>query len=516
MVSLDQSFSSTSSNSSAESQESNGKELPSDFLAQSLRAFRGWHDSLAEHNHRFKGNLFAIPELGGETGTVRVATTNVVKRETAGIYQHVYLGFRGTTRSLVHGSVVALRDHAQKYERYINVLPRSSDRYVDTHPSIDDLFLVIDLGNHHFSFYNIGNDHLLGLSHGERDPPWSSTFGCCPVRDLSESGISDHEFISEIPNSSIFVVQPERPDGAIVSLYSKCAKGFFPSDSSTGASACDPFQIVVAFEAAAVVAGCSKRKVLPSAWPCTAASIMQQSYDAFVKWKREIESFPNRFSGNMIAAAKEASVLGDVLPPRTEIVCGSGKISEVQLGKVTGMGDLSYGNVVALRMIARDRFLETDGTSAKLHSRSCDAEKLPLADNEVHFLVAELGEDRYSFYNIYHDQFLVAKSPQNIIGLQRKLNLSRSELSDEAFLDQIPRGAIFIVKPGNCQGSVVSLYSETCKGYVTSPERQKLEATATAVGNAELFQVVLLMKIERHGRSRFCSSRYTEMKQESM
>jgi hypothetical protein len=268
-------------------------------------------------------------------------------------------------------------------------------------------------------------------------------------------------------------------------------------------------------DAATMVAGCSKRKVRPSTWPCTAASVIQQSYDAFVKWKRGIESCPNRFNGNVIAVAKEASVLGDILPPRTENVCGSGKNSKVRLGKVTGMGDLSHGNVVALRMVARDRFLETDGTAAQLHSRSCDAEKLPLEDYEVHFLVAELGEDRYSFYNVYHDQFLVAKSPQNIIGLQRKVNLSRSELSDETFLDQIPRGAVFIVKPGNCQGSVVSLYSETCKGYVTAPDYEKLEATATAVGSVELFQVVLLMKIERHGRSRLRLSHSTEIEQEA-
>jgi hypothetical protein len=242
---------------------------------------------------------------------------------------------------------------------------------------------------------------------------------------------------------------------------------------------------------------------------------MQQSYDSFVKWKSEIESSPGRFNGNLIAVTREASVFGDILPPKTEFVGGSGQDCKARLGKVTGISDLAHGNIVALHNIAHRRFLKVNGGRVYLSSCLDDPEELSSSESNAFFLVVDLGDNRFCFYNIAHNMFLVVKSRNAIIGIHRKVNLAQSQLSDETFCDQIPSGAVLVARPKNCQGSALSLYSETCTGYITAWEHTKLDATATAVGTSELFQVVILMKIERHGGARMHRPHSVVAKQEA-
>jgi hypothetical protein len=217
MVSRNGSFTSVSPDASLSSDDLiSGSSFPPDYLSQCLRAFRDWHDSLDTRSDRFNGSLVAIPEIESETGVVCVATTNVVKSEEPQHHNTIYFGVKGTMASLVHGSVVALYNRAHDGFMSVNSLGP-----LNRLPKSGQLFLVVDLGNHHFSFYSILNDRLVGFSHGD------GLFGCFPVRDLSSVGISDNEFIAEIPSAAVFVVRPELRDGTMISVYSKCAKAFF-------------------------------------------------------------------------------------------------------------------------------------------------------------------------------------------------------------------------------------------------------------------------------------------------
>jgi hypothetical protein len=354
------------------------------------------------------------------------------------------------------------------------------------------LFVVLDLGRGHFSLYSVAYDQFLGFYHSDQ------IFGYWPVVDLSN--IDDRQFLAEIPDAAVFVVQPQRSDGSTISLYSKCTKSFIQvagdyfTGGSTGTSADEEFQVLVVMDAEKLT---GVTKVNPCTSRPSTSSVMKQSYDAFVEWSGGLRSFARRLDGNLMAQSREVSVLGDILSPRTEILRGDVENSEVQLGKVTSIGNLSNGNVVALHSVTRNGFVQINGNRAQVESTPYNAGNLPLSSDLGFFLVTALGDDRFSFYSITHDQFLVVKAPHDVIGIQRKLNLGRHKLTDETFLDQIPAGAVFTVKSEKSDGSAVSLYSETSKSYITASGGTTIDATATSPGEEQFFQIVLLMKIQR-------------------
>jgi hypothetical protein len=492
MVAQSESFSCASSECSLSSQSNSEAPLPPDFLSQSLRAFKEWRASLGKRSDGFQGNFVAIPKIDSKTGIVSIAEANVFNTGETGPGTQVSLGVKGTMSKFVHGSIIALHNPARNCFLKMSTL-RASARLESLERLSQDgeteLFLVLDLGRGHFSLYSVAYSHLLGFYHADQ------VFGYWPVAELSS--IDDRQFLAEIPDAAVFIVQPQRSDGSTISLYSKCTKSFLQVSGnyflggSTGTSADEEFQVLVVMDAEKLT-GVNHCPSHPST-----SSVMQQSYDAFVEWSGGLQSFGRRLDGNLMATTREVSVSGYILPPKTEILRGDMTNSHIQLGKVTSIGNLSDGNVVALHSVTRNAFLEINGNRAQVEPTPRNAGNLPLSSDLGFFLVTALGDDRFSFYSITHDQFLVVKVPHAVIGIQRKLNLGRHKLTDETFLDQIPTGAYFTVKSEKSDGSVVSLYSEASKSYITASGGTTIDATATSPGEEQLFQIVLLMKIQR-------------------
>jgi regulator of extracellular matrix RemA (YlzA/DUF370 family) len=159
--------------------------------------------------------------------------------------------------------------------------------------------------------------------------------------------------VSRFDKAAVFVIQRERSDGSMISIFSKCSKTFLRMTEdgtidakSDGSSLWKKFRIVVVMDAKHVT-GSLERACAPD-WETT--STLQQCYSSFVSWRKGLDSFAARLDGNLMAAVRVVTASGDVVAPVTEVIHHSGdKNSVVQLGKVVPATWIGHGNVVAFQ-----------------------------------------------------------------------------------------------------------------------------------------------------------------------
>jgi hypothetical protein len=487
---------------SLESEESaSGPACPTDFLPQCLRTFTEWRDSLDGRSDRLEGNFVAFPEIDSCSGSVRIAKTVVVDVAETEENDQVYLGDQGKLSDLVHGSVIAL--HSVAHDRFVQMtasqtksrssqvlgrLPKAWER---------ELFLVVHLGYQHLAFYNVNNGKFLGINSVSR-----FAHGYWPGNDLLCPGIDDGKFLDSTPKAAIFVVQRERSDGSVISIFSKYSKTFLrmAEDGTVdakpdGSSAWKNFRIVVVMNSKHIVRppGSFER-----AWSveCATTSTIQQCYSTFVSWKNGLNSFSGCFDGNLMSTVQVVAASGDVLAPVTKVIrTSTGTNTLVQLGKVVPSTRVSHGNVVALYHEKSGLFLETNFNQVRGGSKGT-AGKLKLTDYRPNLLVISSGDNRFSFYSICHDQFLVLKSPTEMVCLQPNVSLRTPCVSDDVVLDRVPDGAWFYINQEGSDGYQISLLSEKFQTYVTIDDGGKANAMATSPGDSQLFQIVLIMSVD--------------------
>jgi hypothetical protein len=357
-----------------------------------------------------------------------------------------------------------------------------------------DLFLVVALGDHHFAFYSVMFDQFLGAF------PSRTVYGLWPAVALCPQGISDETFLSQIPSCAVFVVLEESSDGSVLSIFSKRTKQFVEM-AATGYIECKAARVstLATFQIASVMDAeklMSRLNVSP-AHESAAATTIHQSFTRFVTWKDGLKDSADWRKGNVMAAV-EATSAGDIVDVRTEVVSHAVTESKtVQLGKLAMMRDLSHGNVVAFHSPKHKGFL--DMTWNQIKWIECEAGKLSLTEHRTYFLVIELGNDRFSFYSISHEKFVVAKSNNALIGVQPSKCLRDSRVADQFIYDCIPDGGVFVVKQERSDGSSMSLYSENLQTYVTVRDGGTVDVTAMSPGESQCFQLVLLFKVDKLG-----------------
>jgi hypothetical protein len=110
--------------------------------------------------------------------------------------------------------------------------------------------------------------------------------------------------------------------------------------------------------------------------------------------------------------------------------------------------------------------------------------------------VIHSGDNRWSFYSILHDQFLVLKSPTELICVQPNVSLRTPDISDNIVLERVPDGAWFYINQESSDGHSVSLLSQKSQTYVTVNDDGTASAEADSPGDSQLFQIVLIMTVD--------------------
>jgi hypothetical protein len=483
------------------------------FLYQCLTAFNEWISSLDSFEQRFQGNLVAVPTIDKESGLVWIEKTEIVPQDSSPASNTVYLGVRGTKNRLVHGSVVAFFAkgstqnaflHGKKVQRLSGRLPKDWD---------ETLFLVVDLGHCHVAFYNTARHVFLGVAlNGE-------VFEHYAAVDLSAPGVKDEDFISAVPPGAIFVMQSEKEDGGNVSLYSKRCKSFIGVTSggctTWSKSVYGPgdlsLQMAVIMESWLLEnVGQGERPLLPR------ANTIQQCFETFETWTKGLASFPGKCDGNLVATAREITVVGDIGSPQTEVHFSSdAKDSRIRAGKLGTINNLATGNVVVLHNKGLNRDLEinrgqvgvkppppiygTAGTRLMYQNGHFHVSNLYPSDTSYPLLIVHLGRDRIAFYHIQSEEFLVMKPNSSVVGVQARRLLRHSDVSDEFFVNQIPEGAVFVMNTERSDHSAVSFYSEKFERYLTVNKDQSVNGSSDSPGPSQMFHIIVLMSIERFG-----------------
>jgi hypothetical protein len=482
------------------------------FLYQCLSAFNEWISSLDSFEERFQGNLVAVPEIDAESGLIRVGKTVIVPEYRSPASDTVYLGGRGMKDRLVHGSVVALFAkgsaqnaflHGKKVPRLSDCLPKDWD---------ETLFLVVDLGHCHVAFYNTARHVFLGVDLN------GNVFEHYAAVDLSASGVQDKDFMSSVPPGAIFVIQPENADESSVSLYSKRSKSFIgvtregciTSSTSVYGDGDLSLQVALIMESWRLDnVGHRERLQLPR------ANTIQQCFEIFEAWAKGLDSFPGKYDGNLVATAREITVVGDIGLPRTELHFRPGKKdSWIRVGKLGTINDLATGNVVVLhnKELNRDLEINQGHVGAKPPEDRYSTEITRLAWQNGHYhvsdlypsdtnyplLVIGLGRNRIAFYHVHSEEFLVMKPNSSVVGVQARKFLRHSDVSDELFLNQIPEGAVFVMNTVRSDHSAVSFYSEKL-GRSLTVNNDRLEGSSDGPGPSQMFHIIVLMNIERFG-----------------
>jgi hypothetical protein len=486
------------------------------FLYQCLTAFNEWISTLDSFEQRFQGNLVAVPEIDKESGLVHVGKTEVVPQESPTTNDIVYLGVSGTKKHLVHGGVVAFQGFAKYGSVSKNAFLRgkgacTGERSSDRLPKgwDDTLFLVVDLGRCHFAFYNPARHVFLGIDLN------GIVFEQNPEVDLSAPGVQDEDFMSCIPPGAIFVVQSEKVDGREVSLYSKRSKLFVGVTSSGAITSSKSvhgdwdlsLEIVVIMESWRL-----ENVAHHDQLPLTRANTIQQCFEVFEAWKKGLDAFPGKCDGNLVATAREITVVGDIGSPQTEVHFRQGvKDSRVRVGKPGTINSLAMGSIVVLHNKGLNQDLEINQGQVGASSPDSHCRRLTytngrhqvcnlfLADTKYPLLVIRLGRERIAFYHIHNEEFLVMKRSGTVVGVQARKPLRNCDVSDESFTNQLPEGAIFMMNPECSDHSVVSFYSEKFEGYLTVNKDKSVNGSSDSPGPSQMFHIIVLMSIERFG-----------------
>jgi hypothetical protein len=484
------------------------------FLYQCLSAFNEWIGTLDTFEQRFQGNLVAVPEIDKESGLVRIEKTEIVPPESPTTNDIVYLGVHGTKKHLVHGSVVAFFAKGSAQNAFLHGKETLNVQRLSDHlPKKWDetLFLVVDLGHCHFAFYNTARHVFLGATLSGEVAEHSTAL------DLSAPGVQDDDFIGCVPPGAVFVVQSEKDDGGKVSLYSKQTKSFIgvthdgyvrSSKSRYSHGAGDlSLQIAVIMESWRLEnVAQSERPLLPR------ANTIQQCFETFETWKQGLATFPGKCDGNLVATAREITVVGDIGSPQTEVHFRPDKDSRLRVGKLGTINNLTSGSVVVLhnRGLNRDIEINRGRVSAKppfgsystrlTHQNgNYHVSNLCLAHTDYPLLVIRLGRERIAFYHVQSEEFLVMKPDSSVVGVQGRRFLRHSDVSDEFFVNQIPEGAVFVMTTESSDHSAVSFYSEKFGRYLTVNNDQSVGGSIDGPGPSQMFLIIVLMNIERFG-----------------
>jgi hypothetical protein len=466
-----------------------------DVLCQCLRAFTEWHDALDPHAYGNQGNIVAVPAIDGESNSIRV--DSIEKIVQSQINNQLYLGVRAKKDKLVHGSVVGLYSYARKAFLDMTkgvVSPKPSPSCAQLTTGIQSkgaLFLVIDLGYDYFAFCSIDNGQFLGINPSyEVHGMWSSS-------DLSIGSTCDVDVIESIPEDAVFWVRSERSDGSTISLYSPARqrflrlspKGFFDAESDTPGDL-ESYQPVLVMDAAGVGGLNETSTWIPRSRSARKFAI-QRSVRAFSIWKDNLASSDVHWDGNVVAVAKEDPTSNGIAISEAVHKTPAPPTS-IHLGEVADVESISHCNVIALHCAEHNSFLVHNvGQICAAGPRS--ATDIPADSRRSLFLVIELGDHQFAFYHIDCNRFLVAMAPDKIVALPAKTPLELPKVSDETIIDQLPEGAVFVVRPERSNGTVVSLKSQRFQTYLTLNADKTVSAVATSAGPSQQFQVVLLM-----------------------
>jgi hypothetical protein len=473
-----------------------GLPRPADVLYQCLRAFNEWQDSLDPHAYGNQGNIVAVAAF--DDGSTSIRVDSVEKKMQAQVNDQLYLGVRANKDKLVHGSVVGLYSYTRMAFLDMTkgvVSPKASPSCAQLATSIASkgaLFLVIALGYDYFSFCSVDNGQFLGI-----DPSYK-VYGMSASSDLSVGSTCDEDVVESIPEDAVFLVRPERSDGSTISLFSPArqtflrgnSKGFFDAESVSPGDL-ESYEPSLVMDAAGV-GGLSETSTWVPRSSLARKFSAQRSVWAFSAWREKQTASGHMWDGNVVAMAKEDPTSNGIVI--SEIVHKMpGPPTSIHLGAVSDAGSISHCSVIALHCAEHSSFL--------VHNtgQTCAAGQhpaIPADSRRCQFLVLALGERQFALYHIHCSRFLVAMSPDKIVALPAKTPFELSKVSDEKIINELPQGAVFIVRPERSNGSIVSLKSQRFQTYLTLNADNTVSALATSAGPSQQFQVVLLMDMK--------------------
>jgi hypothetical protein len=164
----------------------------------------------------------------------------------------------------------------------------------------------------------------------------------------------------------------------------------------------------------------------------------------------------------------------------------------VYIGEKGCKQSLSHGSIVALHCGHHNRFLRLRKGGADSHTPQ-DIDRLPHYWEFELFLVVQLASDECALYNIGTDQFLAMNGEGQLTGLWPIVEPLSAGFTDQTFIEQIPKDAVFTVSSERSDDGTVSLYSPNCRRFVRMLDNGVVDGGAKRVLAWERFQILVVM-----------------------